>query len=61
MSFCLRFQTKVLTRLAEIRMAVERLGRSEPPQSCHVEQLETMEFEAEEERRKDKAAFETLV
>lgn len=57
------YQKKVLTRLAELSMEMKRMGRSEPAaSSCHIEQLETMEkFEAEEERLKDKEAFETLV
>jgi len=47
----------------DIHVEVRRLGRSEPPlSSAHIEQLETMEdFEREEERLKDKQAFESLV
>ncbi|KAI7806095.1 uncharacterized protein LOC130559005 isoform X2 [Triplophysa rosa] len=58
-----KFQKKVLTKLVDIHMEVRRLGRSEPPlSSAHIEQLETMEeFEREEERLKDKQAFESLV
>ncbi len=57
------FQKKVLSKLVDIHMEVRRLGRSEPPlSSAHIEQLETMEdFEREEERLKDKQAFESLV
>ncbi|XP_056601259.1 serine/threonine-protein kinase fray2-like isoform X3 [Triplophysa dalaica] len=58
-----KFQKKVLTKLVDIHMEVRRMGRSEPPlSSAHIEQLETMEeFEREEERLKDKQAFESLV
>ncbi|XP_052439604.1 uncharacterized protein LOC127978758 [Carassius gibelio] len=58
-----KFQKKVLTKLVEIHMEVRRLGRSEPPlSSTHIQQLETMEdFAREEERLKDKQAFESLV
>ncbi|KAF4109299.1 uncharacterized protein LOC131546498 isoform X2 [Onychostoma macrolepis] len=58
-----KFQRKVLSKLVDIHMEVRRLGRSEPPlSSAHIEQLETMEdFEREEERLKDKQAFDSLV
>lgn len=57
------FQKKVLTKLVDIHREVRRLGRSEHPlSSAHIEQLETMdEFKREEERLKDKDAFESLV
>ncbi|KAF1377970.1 hypothetical protein PFLUV_G00206340, partial [Perca fluviatilis] len=57
------FQKKVLTKLVDIHMEVRRLGKSEPPlSSAHIELLETMEeFDRQEERLKDKQAFESLV
>ncbi|KAK2905449.1 hypothetical protein Q8A67_007248 [Cirrhinus molitorella] len=57
-----KFQKKVLSKLIDIHTEVRRLGRSEPPRSsAHIVQLETMEdFEREEERLKDKQAFESL-
>ncbi|KAK7119672.1 hypothetical protein R3I94_021486 [Phoxinus phoxinus] len=57
-----KFQKKVLTKLVDIHLEVRRLGRSEPPlSSAHIEQLETMdEFKREEERLKDKDAFDSL-
>ncbi|KAL1268440.1 hypothetical protein QQF64_033803, partial [Cirrhinus molitorella] len=58
-----KFQKKVLSKLIDIHTEVRRLGRSEPPRSsAHIVQLETMEdFEREEERLKDKQAFESVV